>query len=152
MSSDPKIDRKTAVVSTCLAGLAVALLMVGVVSGTILRHIVQIVPLLAAIHVVRRRPPFGAYAALPIFFFWTLIVTLIWMFLAGLSTIANGRYTAAEIVSTIVMAACCVFGAPHAIQMGRRVALSTRVATFLLFATFQVAAMWLSFTTFVANR
>ena len=32
-------------VAGCLAGLAIALIVVGLVSGTILRHIVQIVPI-----------------------------------------------------------------------------------------------------------
>ena len=40
----------------CLIGLALALLLVGLVSGTVLRHIVQIVPIMVALAVVRRRP------------------------------------------------------------------------------------------------
>jgi Flp pilus assembly protein TadB len=34
------------IVLSCLIGLALALLLVGVVSGTVLRHIVQIVPII----------------------------------------------------------------------------------------------------------
>jgi hypothetical protein len=59
--------------------------------------------------------------ALPIFVFWTLIVVLIWLFLLGVSRIANGHYTIAEIISTFVMAASCVFGAVRAVQIGTAV-------------------------------
>lgn len=136
----------------CLAGLAIALIVVGVVSGTILRHIVQIVPVVAAAIVVMKRPAAGAYAALPIFFFWTLIVVLIWLFLLGLSRIANGHYTTAEIISTIVMAASCVFGAVRAVPIGRPFPIGWRIAMFIGFAVLQFAAMWISLTPSIANR
>ena len=56
-------------VLACLAGLAIALLLVGVVSGTLLRHVVQILPLGLTAAILTRRPAWGAYAALPIFGF-----------------------------------------------------------------------------------
>ena len=135
-----------------LAGLAIALIVVGIVSGTILRHIVQIVPVVAAAIVVIKRPATGAYAALPIFFLWMLIVVLIWLFLLGLSRIANGHYTIAEIISTFVMAASCAFGAVRAVQIGRPSPIGWRIATFIGFAALQIAAMFVSFTPSIANR
>ena len=84
-------------VRSCFIGLAVALLLVGVVSGTVLRHLVQIVPILIGLALLARRPDWGAYAAIPIFTFWALIVVLIWLFLLGLSRIANGHYTPIEV-------------------------------------------------------
>lgn len=135
-----------------LAGLAGALLVVGAVSGTILRHVVQIVPVLAAIAVVRRWPVIGACAALPVFMFWMLIVLLIWLFLLGLSRIASGHYTLAEIISTMVMAMCCVSGSVRAVGVGRPAPLSARVLTFIVFAVLQVAAMGISFSPSIANR
>ena len=135
-----------------LGGLAVALMVVGVVSGTVLRHVVQIVPILVASIVVRRRPAIGAYAALPIFIFWTLIVTLIWLFLAGLSSIANGHYTTTEIASTLVMAVCCGYGIVRAIPGGRTAPIAARLVTFIAFAGLQLAAMWISFSRSIANR
>ena len=136
----------------CLAGLAIALIVVGIVSGTILRHSVQIVPVVAAAIVVIKRPSAGAYAALPIFVFWTLIVVLIWLFLLGVSRIANGHYTIAEIISTFVMAASCVFGAVRAVQIGRPSPIGWRIAMFIGFAALQLLAMWISFTPSIANR
>ena len=71
-------------VRSCLIALAPALLLVGVVSGTVLRHIVQIVPIVMALGVLARRAAWGAYAALPIFAFWILA-----MWVSFLKPLAN---------------------------------------------------------------
>ena len=47
------------IVLSCLVGLGLALLSAGVVSGTFLRHVVQIVPMIAAAGVLARRPARG---------------------------------------------------------------------------------------------
>jgi|SRR5688572_1776769 hypothetical protein len=147
-----KVDAHAKVVTACLAGLAIALIVVGMVSDTVVRHLVQIAPAVAALTFVRWRPAIGAYAALPIFICWLLIVGLIWLFLVGLSRIANGHYTIAEIVSTFVMAGCCARGAIRAVPMGRPAPVAARFVAFAGFAAFQIAAMWISFTPSIANR
>lgn len=139
-------------VRNCLIGLALALLLVGVVSGTLLRHIVQIVPIMVALGILARRPSWGAYAALPIFAFWTLVAVLIWLFLMGLSRIANGHYTPIEVVSTVVMAACSIAGAIKCIQLGRPLRAAGRISMVLLFSAMQFVAMWISFLKSIANR
>lgn len=140
------------VVQSCLIGLALSLLLVGVVSGTVLRHIVQIVPIMVALGVLARRPDWGAYAALPIFGSWTFIVVLIWLFLLGVSRIANGQYTPIEVVSTFVMVACSIVGVLKCVQLGRSLRAPGRLAAFLLFAVMQFTAMWISFLGPIANR
>ena len=141
-----------AVVQGCLIGVAVALLVVGVVSGTLLRHVVQILPMIIAVVVLQRRAGFGAYAAMPIFILWVLIPVLIWLFLLGLSKIANGHYTIIEIVMTVVMAACSIVGFVKSISLGRSASIGGRVTAFVLFAALQVGAMMVSFMPSIANR
>lgn len=140
------------IVRGCLIGLALALLLVGVVSGTVLRHIVQIVPIIVGLGVLARRPDWGAYAVLPIFIFWAFIVVLIWLFLLGLSRIANGHYTPIEVVSTFVMIGCSLVGVATSIQLGRPVPVMKRLSMFLLFAVMQLIVMWVSFLRPIANR
>jgi hypothetical protein len=65
--------------------------------------------------------------------------------LAGLDTIA-------EIISTFVMAASCVFGAVRTVQIGRPSPIGWRIAMFIGFAASQLVAMWVSFTPSIANR
>jgi hypothetical protein len=136
----------------CLIGLAAALLLVGVVSGTLLRHVVQILPIVAALLLVRTRPAWGAYAALPLFVFWFWIVIMIWLFVFGLSRLANGTYTTVELALTIVMAVCSAMGAWKSVGLGRRLSAGRRLALFVLFAVLQLAAMWVSFLKPIANR
>jgi hypothetical protein len=139
-------------VEACLIGLALALLLVGLVSGTFLRHVVQVLPIILVLVVVRHRPAWAAYSALPIFICWIAIVTLIWLFLLGLSRVASGQYTPIEIILTFVMATCSVVGVFKSVALGRPLAVIGRVAAFLLFAVVQVAAMWVSFLRPIANR
>jgi len=140
------------VVLGCLIGLALALLLVGVVSGTVLRHVIQVVPIVVAAGVLVRRPAWGAYAALPIFLFWTFIAVMIWLFLLGLSRVANGHYTGIEVISTFLMAGFSALGAIRSIALGRPLFISGRVVTVAVFAVVQVAAMWVSFLRPIANR
>jgi hypothetical protein len=50
---------------------------VGLVSGTLLRHAVQVAPALVAAALAWRRPRLGAAAALPVFAVWLIIPLLI---------------------------------------------------------------------------
>lgn len=139
-------------VVACLASLALALLFVGGVSGTVLRHVVQIVPVVAALLITVRRPALGASAALPLFAFWMLIVALIWMFLLGVSSIANGTYTFAEIGATFVMFSCSIVGLTSTVPLSRGVSLGRRIALVAVFAALQIAVMAVSMMRGIANR
>lgn len=138
-------------VALCLLGLALALVVVGTVSGTIVRHIVQIAPL-ASVGLLARRPAAASSAALPIFAFWMAIAVLIWMFLLGVSRIANGTYSATEIAMTVVMAGCSVVGSVNCVQLGRPLPLVSRAGWFAVFAILQIGAMWVSLLRPIANR
>ena len=140
------------IVLTCLVGLVLALLLVGVVSGTVLRHVVQVTPIVMAAALLVRRPEWGAYAAFPIFIFWLFIVALIWLFLLGVSRLASGRYTPIEIASTFLMAAFAIVGLTGGVSVGKPLRLRRRISTVALFAVVQVAAMWLSLLPAIANK
>ena len=146
-----QVTAKT-VVQSCLIVLATALLVVGIVSGTLLRHVVQIVPIAVTLVLLRSRASWPAFAALPIFTFWVAIAVLIWLFLLGLSRIANGHYTFIEIVMTIVMAACSIAGGIKSLSLGRSVSVVHAIAVFVLFAAIQVGVMMVSFLEPIVNR
>ena len=140
------------IVLTCLVGLGVALLLVGIVSGTVLRHVVQVAPIVMVAVLLVRRPEWGAYASFPIFLFWLFIVALIWLFLLGVSRFASGRYTPIEIASTFLMAAFAIVGLTGVVSVGKPLRWLARVCAVALFAVVQVAAMWLSLLPTIANR
>lgn len=140
------------VVLGCLIGVAIALLLVGVMSGTFLRHIAQILPIILAAGVLTRRPDWGAYAALPIFLFWIFIVMLIWLFLLGVTRVASGHYTVVEVVSTVFIAGFSGVGVVRSIPIGRPLRTIGRVLAVILFGVLQVAAMWVSLLKPTVNR
>jgi len=148
------VTRSDGVTAIALLAILVALLLIGLVSGTIIRHTVQVAPVLAASFVVIRRPPWGRLAALPIFCFWLFIMLLIWLYLLGLASVITGDFTVAEIVLTIAIGVACVVG----LRASARSSSSTRsglwsgVAAFLVFGALQIGAMWLSLQPALATR
>src|SRR5580765_3027262 len=83
-SDDPMPLKLKSVAGALLATVA-ALVVVGFVSGTPVRHLIQILPALLALGFVALREPWAAFGALPIFCFWLLIMSLIWLYLLGLA-------------------------------------------------------------------
>lgn len=144
--------RNEIIVAGCLAGVAISLLLVGVVSTTFVRHLIQILPIVGALALVLRRPAWGSYAAMPVFGFWVVIVALIWLYLLGISTIASGRYTVTEIALTVIIAALSMVGVAMSRRLGRGLAPAGRASAFVMFGILQVAAMWLSLLPPFANR
>lgn len=130
--------------AAALLAVLVALLLVGVVSGTIMSHSVQVVPVLVATLVVLLRPSWSGFAAAPVFAFWLFIMLLIWLYLLGLASVVTGRFTPAEIALTVVIGLACSLGLGASL---RKISLSGwwgGASVFLMFGALQVGAMWLS--------
>ena len=145
MASPPRV------VSSCLLGLAAALTVVGLASGTVLRHGVQIIPMLVALGVSTRRPTWGAYAAVPIFALWIFIVVLIWAYLLGLAKVITGQFEPVEIICTIFMGGFSAVGIVKAISLGRPFQ-ARLLGLFVVFAALQVVALQVSFLPAIAQR
>ena len=115
------MERRDAIfVAICLAGIAVALVLVGAVSHTIPRHLVQIVPLILGAGLVLGRNPSASYAAVGLCAFWAVVMGLIWLYLLGLSGVVSGTYSAVEITLTVVIAVFSVLGILRGIRGGTR--------------------------------
>ena len=133
------------IVSLCLATLILALLLVGVVSHTFVRHIVQVIPPAAALVLVARGSAHGPSAAAPIFTFWFGVMVNIWMFLLGIARMFTGTFTLIEIVLTIAMAIACGFGFVAVARSGSSASVGQRVASAIAFAVAQLLALVASF-------
>jgi hypothetical protein len=127
-----------------LLGVIVGLLAVGVVSGTPLRHVIQIPPATLALALVIRRVPGALYAALPVFVVWQLIMVAIWLFLAGLARIITGHYTPAEIALTLLIGASCLCGLSQAFRTQPAASWATRAVWLIVFTALQFGAIWAS--------
>jgi hypothetical protein len=143
--------REKATTAALLTVLA-ALLLVGVVSGTILRHAVQVLPVLLATVVIVAGPAWSRFAAMPIFAFWLGIMLLIWSYLLGLSNVIGGQFTPAEVGLTVVIGLACVAGLAATAGGTGRPRGWAGVAAFLIFGALQVGIMWLSLQPALATR
>ena len=145
----PEPDRR---LSSCLIGLILGLLLVGFVSGTPVRHVVQVLPASLALFLLRRRPSWSPYAALPIFLFWFLIMGLIWLHLLGLAHIITGNFSHVEIILTVLIAIWTLFGLLNFFRSSFSATMTSRVLSFSLFLALQIAALWLSMQPYLSHR
>lgn len=136
----------------CLGGLILSLLLIGMVSATPLRHIVQAIPAIIALGLVWRGVRWSPYAALPVFLFWLLLMSLIWLFIFGLAHIITGAFSPAERILTVAIILSCVWGIVAALRASPASGWRSRSLAFLAFALFAVAAMWVSLQPFFARR
>jgi hypothetical protein len=127
-----------------LLGVILGLLAVGMVSGTMVRHIIQVLPAAVALVLAIRRVSWAYYAALPIFAFWLLIMVAIWLFLLGIARITSGHFTPAEIALTLLIGGACAVGLSQAFAPRPPASRGQRAAWTIVFALLQIAAMWLS--------
>ena len=132
-----------------LLGTAASLLLVGIVSDTLMSHLIQVAPLsLAPIIAWRWKPAVGAWAVVSLHSFWMVVMVLIWLFLLGISEIVDGRFTAVEVVLTVAIAGFSAAGIVSGVRAGR--SLRWWQAVLVLFAGWlvQLAAMELSYSVF----
>jgi hypothetical protein len=146
------MSRNQKIIAGCLGCVALSLLLVGVVSGTLIRHVIQILPVVFALIAVKRQLKWGVYAALPIFIVWTFIVTLIWLFLLGIARTVTGHFTVVEIILTILIGLSGILGIVTVIRDRPTAQLVRGVLVFVLYTALQIIAMWISFKRPFANR
>ena len=141
----PTIRPRSRLVSTGLAILILSLLCVGIVSGTFVRHVIQVIPPVVALWLVAKGSPLGSSAAAPILTFWLGVMLNIWMFLMGIARIFSGTFTSIEIILTITSAFGCALALVGIIRSPDVPSLRRRIVMALTFGIGQFAAMITSF-------
>jgi len=136
----------------CLVALIASLLAIGLVSALVLRHILQCLPAVLVLAAVVKRWRGAIYAALGVFLFWLLIMTLIWLFLLGLARILTGTFSPAEITFTITTGIATACGIVAVLRARRNAALGRGLVAFVIGAALQVFAMWVSIQPAFAHR
>jgi hypothetical protein len=139
-------------VALWLAVVAGALIVVGFVSHTILRHVIQIAPLVVALGLLLRGSSTGVSAAAPLFAFWLLIMGAIWLFLLGIARIFSGTFTRAEVILTIVIGVASMLGLAATRRHGSTASWVGRASVVIAFALMQFAALWVSVQPYFATR
>jgi hypothetical protein len=143
---------ETRTIGICCAALICALYVVGLVSGTELRHAVQTAPVWIGVVLGFRGSSLARWMALPFFLFWLLIVVLIWLFLLGVAHVVSGTFTPPEVAMTVVMGAASLGGILAAVRGRVRASVLSAVAVFLVGAALQFAAFRISLLPGIARR
>ncbi len=145
----PQTDRR---LNYCIMGIILGLILVGLVSGTPLRHMVQVLPACIILVASGQRNTWGHYAALAIFSFWLLIMLLIWLHLLGLAHVLTGDFSRPEIVLTIFIGGWCLIGLYRFSTSPASAKPATRIIAFVAFTLLQVAALWISLQPYLSHR
>ena len=98
------------IIAICASTAAAALIVVGIASGGIARHVLQTLLFWPAIAFGVRDSPHARWTAAPLLLFWFLIMALIWAYLLHWSTIASGDYGIIEIAMTVVVGIAALIG------------------------------------------
>lgn len=147
--NSPPTDRR---LSSCLMGVILGLLLVGLVSCTPLRHVVQVLPACIVLIVLRRRASWALYAAATIFAFWLIVMTLIWLFLLGLTDVLRGEFSTAEVILTLFIGVWCILGLFNFSRIAMSASMIARIVASLSATILQVAALWASMQTYISHR
>ena len=131
--------------SRLLAVIIVCLLVIGAVSGTIVRHIVQLIPIFAALCLALAGRKGAASAALPLFSFWFLIMVLVLLTATGIANVAPGTYSPTEIAMASLIWIACGLGGCRVLWMRSESSLGIRVGLFLSFGMLQILLFRVSF-------
>jgi hypothetical protein len=138
--------------AVCLAGVLVSLLLVGLASATVVRHVIQVAPIVLVLLAVWQRHPVTPYCALPIFMIWALLMVLIWMYLLDIATFFSGSFSPVEIMLTVLIGGFSAAGIVTCLRSSISSTIAHRIAGFVTFTIVQIAAMWISFFPAFANR
>lgn len=104
-----RLDGVRAIGIACLVSFA-ALLIIGVASHEVVRHVMQGLPIAGAGALTLLNARAAKWVALATLLFWVGIAVVVWLFLLHIANIASGTYSPAEIAMTFVIAASGLYG------------------------------------------
>lgn len=103
-------DRGKRIALCCLAIIVALVGGVGLATGLVIRHVVQTAPLWIGLALGLRGSRAVGWFTAPIFAFWMVLMTLIWLYLAGWSTLISGHFSLFETTMTLAVGAACAIG------------------------------------------
>jgi hypothetical protein len=136
--------------SWCALAIILALVIgVGLVSHTLLHHVVQTLPLWIVVLFARR--PAVRWFGLPCFLFWLAIMAMIWLFLLHLPSPINGHFSPLEVAMTLIVGVACVVALASSVRI-RGTRLWTAAMAFVLGAAAQYVCFRISLIPAIWNR
>ncbi len=136
----------------CLVTILALVLGVGLASNLVVRHIVQTLPLWVGVVLGFRHSHIAAWAAVPMFVFWLILMAMIWSDWVGISHLLSGQFSPIEIAMTTIVGAASLAGI--AVFARCRYSLSPLIAAalFIVMGGIQLLCFRLSFLPTFAHR
>jgi hypothetical protein len=131
-------------IALCVLVQMAALIVVGLVSDGLARHVLQTSPSWIVAALALHESSRAKWAALPVFVFWLAIMSLIWLYLLGIAHIITGNFGNTEVAMTLVVMATSVLGIFAALSARSDVAWWRAAIIIVAVAAVQVGAMALS--------
>jgi hypothetical protein len=139
-------------IPACCVAVIAALYVVGFVSQTELRHVVQTLPLWVGAILGYLGVRMARWVALPLFLIWLILMSLIWMYLLGWANVIHGHFSPVEIAMTLIVGISSLAGIVGCVPGIQSAGLLAGSGVFLLSASSQVAMLYVSFLPKFAYR
>ena len=94
----------------CTIVIILALLVVGLVSNTLVRHLIQVIPLTIPLLFIFYKRQWIFLVSVPLMALWLLVMIFIWLFLLKIARIVHGHFSPTEIAMTILIGVFCLYG------------------------------------------
>jgi hypothetical protein len=139
-------------IPACRVAVIAALYVVGFVSQTELRHVVQTLPLWVGAILGYLGVRMARWVALPLFLIWLILMSLIWLYLLGWSNVIHGHFSPVEIAMTLIVGISSLAGIVGCVPGIQSAGLLAGSGVFLLSASSQVAMLYVGFLPKFAHR
>jgi hypothetical protein len=136
----------------CLVVILALVVGVGLASNLVLRHIVQTLPLWFGVAFGFRRGRATGWIALPFFLFWLALMTVIWLYLLGITHIISGHFSVVEKAMTLVVAVASLIGVVLFVRLKSFLSPAKAGAAFAVMALLQFVCFRVSFLPAIAHR
>ena len=134
--------------AACLLGVILSILAVGLVSGTMVRHLVVVAPVVLVLGVGRWNRDVASWMAISIFVVWFAVTVTIWLHLIGLLEIVDETYSPAEVFLSFVIAAFSAVGIAKGLRLGGVLTLRGRMIAVLVGIALQTTFIGMSLRLF----
>ncbi|PYU38971.1 MAG: hypothetical protein DMG56_02245 [Acidobacteria bacterium] len=151
-SRSAKVVEPIAIAVCCLVIIVALVVGVGLAAGLVLRHVVQTLPLWIGVLAGARRSRAVGWIGLPMFLFWLVLMSLIWLYLLGIARVISGHFSPIEIAMTILVGAAAIVGIAMFARVKWSLSGGAGLGLFLLVAVAQWVCFRVSFLPAIANR
>jgi hypothetical protein len=138
-------------VASCCVVILLALYVVGAMNHSVLRQIVQTLPICVPIVLGFRGSEFAKWSALPCLIIWLATMILIWLFGISWVYVALGHFSPTDMAMTLVVGVASVGGFFVALHWRTGVRPFAAGTVVLLFGALQLLAIWLSLSPPIAH-